>query len=61
MISVLLKALQSIFMKLLAALAAEALLEYMIFKAAEILVAKTNTVHDDEWLAKFKEAYHKDK
>ena len=62
MFSVLLLTLKSILVKVLTSLAAEAFLEYTIFKSAELLVAKTNTKHDDEWLAKFKEAYHhKDK
>jgi len=61
MISVLLKALQSIVTKLLAALATEVLLEWTLFKVAELLVAKTKTPHDDEWLAKFKESYYSSK
>lgn len=61
MVGALLKALQAIVTKLLAALATELLLEWMIFKGAELLVAKTATRHDDEWLEKFKEAYHSKK
>lgn len=61
MVSILMAALKSIMMKLLGAVAAEALLEWMIFKAAEVLVTKTTTKFDDEWLTKFKEAYYKGK
>ena len=55
--TVLLKALGAIVTKLFATMATEALLEWMLFKAADALVKSTKTKYDDEWLEKFKESY----
>lgn len=52
-------ALKSLGIKVLWTLVTEKMLEWMFFKAAEGLVAHTETKHDDEWLAKFKEEYKK--
>ena len=59
MASILLKALGSILTRLLASMATEKMLEYCLFKIANILVKKTNTVHDDEWLQEIEKAYKK--
>ena len=59
MASILLKALGSILTRLLASMATEKMLEYCLFKIAHIMVKKTSTVHDDEFLAKLEAMYKK--
>ena len=57
--SVMIKALGSILTRLLASMATEKMLEYCLFKVAHLLVKKTNTIHDDEFLAKLEAMYKK--
>lgn len=57
MIQVIVKALMGI----LARAASAEVAEWVFFKLAEILVKKTETKHDDEFLAKIKEANEKAK
>lgn len=59
MISILIKALGTIVTRLLASMATEKMLEYVLFKVAHILVKKTNTIHDDEFLNKLEAMYKK--
>lgn len=47
-------------LKLLWSLVSEKFIEWSFFKVAEMAVSHTKTPHDDEWLAKIKEAYHGD-
>lgn len=61
MVSVLLKALGAILVKLFAAMATEVLLEWLLFKVAQLLVDSTKTKHDNEFLKKLKEAYEEGK
>lgn len=58
MIQVLIKALTALGMKLLATLATEKLLEWAFFKLADVLVKRTDTKHDDEFLEEVKKAYN---
>ena len=48
MVSVLLKALGAILVKLFAAMATEVLLEWLLFKVAQLLVDSTKTKHDND-------------
>jgi hypothetical protein len=57
MIQILLKALGAILVKLFAAAASEAMLEWLLFKVAKVIVDSTKTPHDNEWFTKFKEEY----
>lgn len=57
MIQVLIKALLSVGMRLLAAMGSEKLIEWALFKIADVIVASTKTPHDDAFLEKLKEAY----
>lgn len=43
--------------KLVLSLISEKFLEWAFFNIAEKIVKSTETPHDDEWLAKVKEAY----
>jgi len=61
MVSVLLKALSAIILKLFAAMATEVLLEWLLFKVAKLIVDSTETKHDNEFLIKLKETYEKGK
>mgnify|MGYP003648137394 CR=1 FL=1 len=60
-VSVLLKALGTIVMRLFAAMATEKLLEWFLFKAGEVVVKSTETPHDDEFLQQLKESYYERK
>lgn len=44
--------------KLAISLISEKFLEWALFNIAERIVKSTSTSHDDEWLAKIKEAYY---
>lgn len=52
-----LAALRAIFIKLIAAIAAKSLLEWLLFWVADAIVKSTKTPHDDEFLKKLKESY----
>jgi len=52
-----LAALRAIFIKLIAAMAAKPLLEWMLFWVADIIVKSTKTEHDDLFLKKLKDSY----
>ena len=54
-----LSVLKTVGLKLAVSFFSEKMIEWGIFKGAEILVAKTNTTKDDEWLKAFKEQYYK--
>ncbi len=49
MITVLLKALSAILLKLIAAMATESLLEWLFFKVAQVIFYSTKTNHDNEF------------
>lgn len=57
MVTVLLAALRSIALRLLASMAAKSFLEWALFWVLDLVVASTKTPHDDLWLQKTKEAY----
>ncbi len=57
MITVLLAAARAIALKLIAAMASQAFLEWAFFWVADLVVTSTKTNKDDVWLAKIKEAY----
>jgi len=51
--------LKNVCLKLAVSFFSEKMIEWGIFKGAELLVAKTETDKDDEWLKAFKEQYYK--
>lgn len=53
----LLKGMLAVLIKVLTAAASEPLMKWLFFKVAEELVKRTDTKHDDEFLAKVKETY----
>ena len=57
MVTVLLKALGVILVKLFTAMASEVLLEWLLFKVAQLIVDSVETKHDDEFLKKIKDVY----
>jgi len=57
MITILLKSLTSIGLKLIATIGSKELVEWLVFKAAEVAVKSTKTKADDEFLKKVKETY----
>jgi len=61
MITVLLAALRAIFMKLIAAVATKAMIEWLLFWAAELAVKSTKTTKDDEFLNKLRFTYYEPK
>ena len=61
MVTALLKALGVIITRLFAAMATEALLEWLLFKVAKLIVDSTETKHDDEFLRELKKSYDKSK
>ena len=61
MIALLLKALGTIVLRLIAAAATEELLEWLLFKAADVVVQSTETPHDNEFLVELKESYERRK
>ena len=56
-ISTLLKALGAILLKLLAVVAAQDVLEWMLFRLAKVITESTKTPHDDAFVEKIKEVY----
>ncbi len=54
---IILSSLSAIATKLLFAATSKKMLEWMLFKAAEAMVKRTDTPQDDEWLRKLKESY----
>ena len=61
MITMLLAALRAIFIKLIAAVATEKMVEWLLFWAAEIVVKSTKTNKDDEFLNKLRFTYYEPK
>jgi len=59
MITILLKALGAIVVRLFAAAASEEMLEWLIIKVGETIVESTKTKHDDEWFHRFVAEYKK--
>ena len=59
MITVLLAALRSIFLKLFAVMATEAMLKWMLFWVTDLIVKSTKTTKDDEFYKKIREEYDK--
>ena len=59
MIQVILKALTAVALKAIATLGTKEMIEWALFKLADVAVASTKTNVDDEWLVKFKEEYKK--
>jgi|TARA_Y100000310_G_C20696871_1_gene826335 hypothetical protein len=55
--AILLKALTAVLTKLLASFATEALLEWVLFKIAHVIVEHTDTPHDDEFLVQLESIY----
>lgn len=47
----------TVLLKIITAAASEQLMKWLFFKIAEELVKRTDTLHDDEFLAKIKEQY----
>lgn len=47
----------AVLIKILTAAASEQLIKWLFFRVAEELVKRTDTQHDDDFLAKVKEAY----
>lgn len=60
MIQVVLKSALSVLIKILTAAASEQLMKWLFFRVAEEIVGRTDTPHDDEFLAKVKEQYDKE-
>ena len=61
MITVLLAALRTIFIKLIAAVATEKMLEWLLFWTADLIVKSTKTNKDDEFLNKLRFTYYEPK
>jgi hypothetical protein len=59
MIQVILKALTAIALQAISALGTKTMIEWALFKLADVAVNSTKTNVDNEWLAKFKEEYKK--
>lgn len=47
----------AVLLKIVTAAASEPLMKWLFFRVAEELVKRTDTPHDDEFLAKVKETY----
>lgn len=58
MIKTLVMTLKGVVAKVAVSLISEKFLEWALFNIAEKIVKSTATPHDDEWLAKIKEAYN---
>ena len=56
--TILVKALLSVGTKLLASLATRELLEWALFKVADVVVESTETAHDDEFIKELKKSYN---
>ena len=56
MLTTILKALKGAALKIIAAMLGEKLLLWSMIRIGKVLVAKTDTKHDDEWLAKVEQA-----
>lgn len=54
---IILSSLSAIATKLLFAATSKKMLEWLLFNVAEVIVKRTDTPQDDEWLRKLKEAY----
>ena len=52
-------ALKAILTKALTTMLSKAMLEWLLFWLADMVVASTKTTKDEEWLEKFKESYNK--
>lgn len=61
MIQILLKALSTIALKVIATLATEQMLEWLLFKTAKVVTDSTKTPIDDEFLVEFKAKYEEKK
>lgn len=59
MISGLAKGALTVLIKFVTAAASEKLMKWLFFRIAEEIVKRTDTPHDDEFLAKIKEQYEK--
>lgn len=59
MVSILLKALGAILVKIFAAAASEEMLEWLLIKVGKVIVDSTKTPHDNEWFEKFVTEYKK--
>lgn len=57
MIQILLKALSTIALKVIATLGTQQMLEWLLFKTAEIVTDSTKTPVDNEFLVEFKAKY----
>lgn len=58
MLTTLLYTIKKVAAKVAVSLISEKFLEWALFNIAEKIVKSTATPHDDEWLAKIKEAYN---
>lgn len=58
MIQILLKALSTIALKVIATLGTQQMLEWLLFKTAEVVTDSTKTPVDNEFLTEFKEKYN---
>jgi len=61
MLQILLKALSTIALKVIATLASEQMLEWLLFKTAKVVTDSTKTPVDNEFLVEFKEKYEQNK
>lgn len=61
MIQILLKALSTIALKVIATLATEQMLEWLLFKTAKVVTDSTKTPIDNEFLVEFKAKYEEKK
>ena len=61
MIQILLKALSTIALKVIATIASEQMLEWLLFKTAKVVTDSTKTPIDDEFLVEFKAKYEEKK
>lgn len=59
MLQILLKALSSIALKVIATLATEQMLEWLLFKTAKMVTDSTKTSVDNDFLEEFKKNYEK--
>lgn len=60
-LQIILKALSSVALKVIATVGTADLIEWLMFKTAQVVTDSTKTPHDDEFLKKFKELYEKPK
>lgn len=61
MIQILLKALSTIALKVIATIASEQMLEWLLFKTAKVVTDSTKTPIDNEFLVEFKAKYEEKK